>query len=126
MIAERPDRGRAALVALSAGAAGSLALLFHAGRGTPRLLLVLMALWVLSPFALLLAARAAAARWPAPARQPIDAAGVAVALLSPALYAAATFGAFLTRPTPAFVLVPPLSCVLVAAVAVLAARGRRA
>ena len=40
----------AALIAVVVGAAGSVGLLLRAGQRTPRLLLVLMTIWVLSPF----------------------------------------------------------------------------
>ena len=42
--------GAAALIAVLAGAVGSVGLLLRSGQRTPRLLLVIMAIWVLSPF----------------------------------------------------------------------------
>jgi hypothetical protein len=111
----------AARVALPVGAAGTLALYLFAGRHTPRLLLVGMGLWVLSPFAALLVARAAAARHPERHHAALDGAALLIALATPAVYATAVFAPLMARPTPAFVLVPPLSWLLVAAAAQLGA-----
>ena len=47
---------KTALVALVIGAAGSIALMLQAGRNSPRLLVVLFMMWVLSPFVVLAAA----------------------------------------------------------------------
>ena len=66
----RPKRGflgvlrAAALIAVLAGAAGSLALLLHAGRrNDSRILLVLFTIWVLSPFVALVVADVVSKRW---------------------------------------------------------------
>src|ERR1039458_205725 len=55
----------AALLALLAGAVGSVGLMLHAGRhNDSRFLLVLFALWVLSPFVALILANVVSKRWP--------------------------------------------------------------
>jgi hypothetical protein len=52
-----------ALIAAVAGAVGSVALTLRAGKSSPRLLLVLFVLWVLSPFAALAWANIVSIRW---------------------------------------------------------------
>src|SRR5260370_9386433 len=55
---------RAALIAVLAGAAGSLGLMFRAGsRQNSRILLFLFAIWVPSPFVAVVRANAASKRW---------------------------------------------------------------
>ena len=55
----------AALIAVLAGAAGSVGLMLHAGRhNASRILLALFALWVLSPFMALLLVNVISKRWP--------------------------------------------------------------
>ena len=104
-----------ALVAILAGAAASLGLLLRAGRSTPRVVIVLMAIWVLSPFAVLLAARAMAGRWRTLTRRTLAGTAILLAIASVAIYAndglrpAGRPRAFL------FVLVPPLSWLAIAA-----------
>ena len=49
--------------AVVAGAVGSLGFMLRAGRRTPRFLLVLFVIWVLSPFAALAWANIASRRW---------------------------------------------------------------
>lgn len=96
------------------GAAGSLGFMLRAGRHTPRFLLMLFIIWVLSPFVVLLWANAASTRWPVLARKALYCVTIAVALASLAIYA--YFVLETPRPTPAFVLVPPASGVLTAIV----------
>lgn len=66
---ERPDGGilgllrAVALVAVVAGAVGSFGLMLRAGQRTPRLLLVLFTIWVLSPFVGLAWANIVSKRW---------------------------------------------------------------
>ena len=59
-----PGRLRAAaLIAVVAGAVGSVGLMLHAGRRSPRILLVPFLIWVLSPFMALVLADAVSKRW---------------------------------------------------------------
>src|SRR5437867_167243 len=65
----RPDGGFLGLlramarIAVVAGAVGSVGLTLRAGRGTPRFLLVLFVIWVLSPFVVLAWANVVSKRW---------------------------------------------------------------
>src|SRR5690242_19448141 len=58
----------AAMSAVAAGAVGSVGLTLRAGRSTPRLLLILFVIWVLSPFVALAWANLASKRWSVPTR----------------------------------------------------------
>jgi len=109
------------------GAAGSLGLLLFAGRTAPRPLLVLFALWILSPFAVLLLADRVSRRWPAAVQATLHRVMIGVALASPCSYAVAAFGPLAARPAPMFVTVPPVSWVLIAgALGIAALRCRSA
>jgi hypothetical protein len=103
-----------ALVALAVGAAGSFALFLRAGQRTPRLLLAGMAIWVLSPFIVLAWANVIAKRWSSLSRATLYGVILAVTLGSLAVYADDAMGH--RRPQAAFVyvLVPPVSWLLMA------------
>jgi membrane-associated protease RseP (regulator of RpoE activity) len=107
-----------ALVAVVAGAGGSLALMFRAGhRNDSRFLLMLFAIWVLSPFVALSWANAASKRWSVLAR----AALYCVMLILTAVSLAAYLHVFTSPPAskPAFVfLVVPLGSWLLMAIVV--------
>jgi hypothetical protein len=96
-----------------AGALGSLASTLRAGRSAPRLLLIAIAIWVLVPFAAVLAVDAVSTRWSAASQSAIHAVMVLLAVVSLVVY-----GTELVRPhTPPafmFVLVPPVSLFLMA------------
>ena len=51
------------MIAIGIGALGSMALMLREGQDTPRFLLVLFVIWVLSPFAVLLWANLVAKHW---------------------------------------------------------------
>jgi hypothetical protein len=76
-----------ALVALVTGAVGSVGLMLRAGRSTPRLLLVLFVIWVLSPFVALAWANMASKRWSALTRATLYCATLVITLGSLAIYA---------------------------------------
>jgi hypothetical protein len=127
----RPDGGllrAVSLVVVVAGAVGSLGLMFRAGQHPPRFLLVLFTIWVVTPFVALLWANIVSKRWSMVTRATLFAVTLVVALGSLAIY-----GELIvlrppgSRSTPLFVLVPPVSCVLMAIVIPLAAwiSGRR-
>jgi FtsH-binding integral membrane protein len=79
--------GRAATVALFAGALGSLAATLYAGRQNPSLLLrVMFAGWVLAPFAGMFWVRNAARRMAAPIRDGVSVAVILVSLCSATAY----------------------------------------
>jgi len=114
-----PLRG-AARIALLVGAAGSVALMFQAGyrgRGNPPpFLMLLFTGWVLAPYAALAAAGVRGRRWPTLARAALDVVALVIALVSLAIYGYVAFGPPRAQVAPAFVMVPPLSCLLAAIV----------
>ncbi len=116
----RPLRA-AALAALLAGAAGSVALLALAGRHAPPVLWAPFLVWVLSPFVILLFAERILKRWPLPTRGALYGVMLAVAVGSLAVYIDDAFGH--RRPQAAFVYVavPPASWLLIAIVLAIAA-----
>ena len=106
-----------ALIVLLIGAAGSLALLINAGRTGPKPLLVSMTLWVLSPFVALVVGNAMSKRWSASIGDSLRRTMVVVALASLALYSLDTVRHVAGKPAAMYVLVPPLSWLLIAIVA---------
>ena len=111
----RPNRlGAVALIAAVVGALGSVALTLRAGRSTPRLLLVLFVIWVLSPFVALAWANVVSSRWSTLTRATLFVATLVITLGSLALY-----GGLVKRPAGSanaflFVIVPPASLALLA------------
>jgi hypothetical protein len=106
------------MIAMLAGAIGSVGFVFYYGRRNPsRLLIVLFAVWVLSPFAALLAADIKSARWPARARATLYGVMLVIAVGSLAAYAEAALGPPRGQGAFPFVIVPPL-CWLLSGVAV--------
>lgn len=104
------DRLRAAaLVAALAGAVGSAGFLLRAGQRTPRLLLAVIALWVLSPFAALLLANLYSKRWPVPIRATLYSVTLVLTLGSLAVYTFDVLWPRSAQPAFVFVLVPPVS-----------------
>jgi hypothetical protein len=103
----------AGLIALLAGAVGSVGLVFYYGRRNPsRLLIVLFAIWVLSPFVALLAAAAKSTRWPARTRATLYGVMLVIAVGSLATYANVALGPPRAQGAFTFVIVPPLSWLL--------------
>src|SRR5436309_4919648 len=105
----------AAVIALWAGAAGSVGLMLYAGHrvGAPRLLLGLFAMWVVSPFVMLAVGYVMSKRWSVLTRATLYGVTPVVAVASLAIYGAAAFGA--PRPkTAVFVIVAPASWLLTA------------
>ena len=103
--------GRAvALIAVVTGAWGSVGLMLRAGRRTPRLLLVLFVIWLLSPFVALLWANMVSKRWSDVTRATLYGVTLVVALSSLAIY-----GELVVLKPPGspnaflFVVVPPAS-----------------
>ncbi len=111
----------AALIAVLAGAVGSVGLMLRAGQRTPRLLLVLFFFWVLSPFVALVLAHVVSKRWSVLTRATLYSVMLVVTLGSLAIY-----GDDALRPRKAqaafwYVLVPPASWLLIAIVVPIAA-----
>jgi hypothetical protein len=95
----------------------------------PPLLVVLIGLWVVSPFVLLALGDGLAKRWPQLSRSTIYVLALVLTLGSLAVYQAVAFGP--PRPKPAFffVLIPPISWLVIAtglATAALVSRKRSA
>jgi hypothetical protein len=111
-----------ALIATVVGAAGSLGLMFRAGQRTPRFLLVLFTIWVLSPFVALLWANMLSKRWSVVIRGTLYCVTLVVTLGSVAVYSElvvlrppGSANAFL------FVAVPPASWLFMTMVVSMAA-----
>ena len=108
-----------ARVAVLIGAVGSVGLTLYAGRQNPsNLLLVAFAIWVLSPFVLIILLDSASPRWPSLFRPALDGAALAVALISLAAYTARILRPPKTQAAFVFVVVPPVCwCLIVGALA---------
>ena len=111
-----------ALIAGVAGATGSLGFMLRAGQRTPRLLLLLFTIWVLSPFVALVWANMVSKRWSVVTRATLYCVTLVVTLGSLAIYGElvvlrppGSANAFL------FVVVPPASWVFMAIVVPMAA-----
>ena len=112
----------AALVAVVAGAAGSVGLMFRASQHPPRILQFLFTIWVLAPFVALLWANLASRRWPVVIRATLYCTTLIVTLSSLAVYGELV----VVRPPGSpnailFVAVPPASWVFMTIVVSLAA-----
>jgi len=117
----------AGMFGLLAGAIGSVGFVFYYGQRNPsRLLIVLFAIWVLSPFVALLGADLMSTRWSPLTRATLHAVMLVIAVGSLAAYANAALGPPRAQGAFAFVIVPPLSWLLsgLAISVSLFARGR--
>src|SRR5258708_28665132 len=113
----------AALIAVLAGAAGSVGLMLYVGRrNNSRILLLLFALWVLSPFVALILADVVSKRWSVLTRAALYDMMLVLTLASLAIYARVAFGPPRAQAAFAFVVVPPASWLLIALVVPIAAR----
>ena len=109
------DRLRAAaLIAVLAGAAGSLGFLLNAGRRTPRFLLVIFVFWVLSPFVVLVWAHMVSTRWSAFTRATLYTVMLILTVGSLAIYANDAVRPRRAQAAFVYVLVPPVSWLLIA------------
>jgi hypothetical protein len=103
----------AALIAVVVGAVGSAGLLLREGQRTPRFLLVLFVLWVLSPFMAVVLADAISKRWPVLTGAPLYGVSLVFTLGSLVIYGAVALGLFRARPAAVFLLVPLASWLLI-------------
>ena len=114
------------LIAIAVGAVGSVGLTLRAGRTAPLILQVLFVIWVLGPFVAAGLADVASKRW-----LPLTSATLHVGSLLLTLGSLAIYSELIPRPQGSpvaapFVVVPPVSCVLVAiAVSIAALLSRR-
>jgi hypothetical protein len=105
-----------ALVAVVIGATGSIGLMLYVGRHNPsRMLLVLFAIWVLSPFVGLVLAARRSQRWLVAARERVHVVMLIVTLGSLAIYWQVAFGPPRPRPAATFLMVPLASWGLIVA-----------
>jgi hypothetical protein len=116
-----------ALIALPAGAAGSVGFMLRAGHRNPsRVLLLLFAIWVLSPFAALSFATIASKDWSVLTRATLYCVTLVLTASSLAIYGDVALGPPRAKTAFAFVVVPPASWLLIAitlSVAALISRG---
>lgn len=110
-----------ALIAVAAGAVGSLGLMFRADQHTPRFLLVIFVFWVLSPFVALAWANVVSKRWPILTRAALYGVTLFITLGSLACY-----GKLILPPAGSprafvFVAVPPASWLFMTTVVSIAA-----
>ncbi len=124
---ESPDAGflgrlrAVAMIAVVAGAVGSLGLMLRAGRGTPRLLLFLFVIWVFSPFAAVVLADRVSKRWSVVTRAALYSVTLVLTLGSLAVYGDIVPRPPGTRPAFVFLVVPLASWLLMAIVVPIAA-----
>jgi hypothetical protein len=112
----------AALIAVLAGAGGSLGLMLRVGhRNNSRVLLVLFGIWVLSPFIALALADMVPKRWPVLTRAALYGMMLVLTLGSLAVYGDVAFGPPRAKPAFAFLIVPLASWLLIAIVVPIAA-----
>ena len=109
-----------ALIAVVAGAAGSVGLMLRAGH-PPLFLRVLFAIWVLSPFVVLLLADMISKRWSVITRATLHSVMLVITVSSLAIYAYVVLRPRTSTPTFVFVVVPPASWLLIAIVVPIAA-----
>lgn len=119
---------RVAFTAVVAGAGGSLGITLWVGHHNPSpVLMVLFAVWVLSPFMALLWAGVASKRWAVMTRTTLHSLMLVLALSSVALYGDVVLRPPRSTPAARFLLVPLGSWLLMAIVVPVAAflSGRR-
>ena len=129
----RPESGylgvlrTAALIAVLAGAAGSVGLMLRAGRRNRSqiLLLLLFGIWVLSPFVAAFLAHVFSKRWPGVTRATLYAAMLALTVGSLAIYGDFVFGRLQAKAGFVFLVVPFASWLLIGIVGAMVISGRR-
>ena len=101
------------LIAVVAGAVGSVGLMLYVGRHNGSWLLrVLFTIWVLSPFAALVVANVFSKRWAVPTRVVLYSLMVIIALGSLIVFGSVALSSPKARPAFMFVVVPPASWLL--------------
>ena len=105
----------AAYIAALIGAIGSVGFTLRAGHRNPsRLLITLFVLWVLSPFIAMLFGNFMFKRWPALIRAALHTVVLILSLVSLAIYGQVALGPPRAKTAFVFVVVPPLSWLLMA------------
>jgi hypothetical protein len=104
----------AALIAVLAGAAGSVAFMLRAGRhNDSRFLLLLFAIWVLSPFIALVPAHVVSKRWSMLTRASLYGVMLVLSLVPLAIYGNVALGPPRAKTAAVFVVVPPASWLVI-------------
>ena len=112
----------ACAVAVLAGAVGSMALTLRAGRrNDSRLLLLLFAIWVLSPFVALAMTYVVSKRWSVPTQTTLYSVTLVITLASLSIYGDVVLGTPRAKPAFAFLIVPLLAWLLIGSVVPIAA-----
>ena len=109
-----------ALIAVVAGAIASVGLMLRAGHPT-LFLRVLFGIWVLSPFVILVWAAVVSERWAVLTRAALYVVMLVIALGSSAVYGADAVWPRRSQPAFVYVMVPPVSWLLIAVVVPIAA-----
>ena len=105
------------LIAVVAGAVGSELFMFHVGRhNKSRLLMTLFALWVFSPFAVLLLSETVSKGWSTLTRAMLHTVMLVLTFGSLATYGFVALGPPRAQPAFAFIVFPPASWLLIATV----------
>jgi cytochrome bd-type quinol oxidase subunit 2 len=123
MIAEK-SVGRlrtVALIAMGVGIAGSVGLFLRAGQRTPRLLLAVMAIWMLSPFLALGWADTISKRWTSLTKVTLHVLMIVVALASLLVYGDDALGHRRAQAAFVYVILPPVSWLVIATTLAIAA-----
>lgn len=105
----------AALIAMTVSVALSICLFLRAGQRTPRLLLLAMAFWVISPFAILVWLNLVSKPWPILTRAAVYCATLVITLGTLAVYGDDAVGHRKAQAAFVYVIVPPASWLLMAA-----------
>jgi hypothetical protein len=119
-----------AIAAAVIGAIASVAMLVYVGNRTESnraqpVVMVLIAVWVLSPYVLLVAGNALSKSWSALSHTILYWTMVAVAMTSLFAYIPAGMGPVKPKPAAPFVATPPLQWILIAVALLVAARLSR-
>ena len=104
----------AALIVMAVSVAISIGLFLRAGQQTPRLLLLGMAFWVLSPFAILAWLNLVSKQWAIFTRITLCCVTIMIALGTLAIYGDDALGHRRTQAAFVYVIVPPASWLLMA------------
>jgi hypothetical protein len=104
----------AALIAITVSLALSICLFLRAGQRTPRLLLLAMAVWVLSPFAILAWLNLVSKPWPILSRVAVHCVTLVITLGTLAVYGDDAVGHRRAQAAFVYVIVPPVSWLLMA------------
>ena len=115
-------------IAIVAGTVGSIALMLRTSPNMPVLNIVLIGLWVISPFVLLALCDALATRWPLLHRPTIHVLALVLVVVALSVYQSVAFGPPRPKAATLFVLIPPISWLVIATglgAAALVSRKRR-